>query len=549
MQRKNALVFASAFSLFAVACGKKLENSALPKPASEITPEDFADPVVRDANQRWSDLAAELKIPTDGSNQSLYTASGFFDSTSEGSAAYKSLTEKLAAEHLKTAAATDCAGVDSFDELGSAKAIKLPDIFPTEIKTAKWYLMKYRRRAADGNADPLVYGALVSVPTESGKTFPVVAYSHAGDRGLSALEVAAIFGDLQSKHIVVAPAFPGEPICKFGTSGSDKTGCDAQGRYFDAVGVSAPYSTDAEDLLAAHNCVVTANALPNFNTTVTQKIKTQTPAGLSVGSVPVSYMAGSSRGGMAALIALAKNSAMLEANLRTGSQVYSQPKYFNCLATNINPTNFTYGEFRAFLAAIVKGTAKSMEAYTLPTAPQLDALMDEYRNGTINAQQAALKLQLRDATFNARLSLASVRNWATGGKGSMVTMHGTLDVRIPISQGQFGGRIFSSVNQNLIEEQQNNLSLPAGVQLTSLGTIAQPPYSVDGGKTLLKPNTMHGDFAWFNSLVGVSTSATNADGTPKALAADNLFLNQKPIEAFSYWLETDPAGCASATAN
>ncbi|MEY3900793.1 MAG: hypothetical protein RL189_99, partial [Pseudomonadota bacterium] len=76
MQRKNALVFASGLTLFAAACGKKLENSALPKPAGELTPEENAAPAARDANQRWKALAAELKILPDGSNQSLYTASG-----------------------------------------------------------------------------------------------------------------------------------------------------------------------------------------------------------------------------------------------------------------------------------------------------------------------------------------------------------------------------------------------------------------------------------------------------------------------------------------
>jgi hypothetical protein len=529
------------------ACGSKTANTQIPKPASEITADDVFDNSVRAANKLWSDLADELKIKNDGSRDALKTPSEYFGSSAQQIEAFESLSNTLAAKHLETAPATGCANVESFELIGLAQTIDFAIGVPQQTDSAKWYLMKYRRKKADGTADSLVNGALVSVPTSSASTYPVVLYAHAGDRGLPVVEVAAVFGSLQASHIIVAPAFPGESICKFFTSSASKTSCDFNGRYFDAVGVSSPYSTDAEDLLAAQNCLVTPNAIPDYGSTVISKIKTQNPAGLSVGPVPVSYIAGASRGGMAALIALAKNSAMLRANASAGGGTvpYNEAKYFNCSATNINPTTFTYKEFRVFLEAIVKGTADALDASTLPTAPQLMELLKPYAKGEMSTKEAALLLQLRDAAFNSKLSLESVRNWSNNGKGAFLSIHATLDKRIPISQGFFGSSLFSAVNALNISRRSNDPTLPAGLNMTTLGTIAQPPYSSDGGKTLSNNFTMHGDSAWFNSLTGVNTD-TGFGETAAPLEATSPFMNKKPTEAFAAWLSDAVIGCAAS---
>lgn len=538
----------SQLSLLIVAsgCGSKLENSALPKPASEMTVDDVTDPDTRAANKRWADLSAALKIVNNGTSAALTTPSGYFDSTPDAISAYSTLSESLATEHLKSAVTTECGSIESFELIGKAKSIDWVTIFPSDIDSAQWYLMKYKRKKSDGTLDSVTNGALVSVPTSTAKTYPVIAYGHAGDRGLSALEIAAIFGDLQASHFIVAPAFPGESICKFGTSNADKKSCDSSGRYFDAVGDSSPYSTDAEDLLAAHNCLVTPNSRTDFATTVTGRIKTQSPAGLSVGAVPVSYIAGSSRGGMTSLLALAKNGAMLNANQKAGSTKYSQAKYFNCAATNINPTTFAYGEFRVFLEAVVKGTAQSMDVYKLPTAPQLNDLLASYRTGAISTADAALMLQMRDATFNAGLALTSLRNWTTSLPGAFLSLHGTLDASIPFSQGLIGAKVFNAVNVQMITQNQSNPALPPGANFTNLGTIAQAPYSSDGGKTLNAGFTMHGDLAWFSSLVGVNAALTDTAGVAVELdSADPLF-NKKPVDAFKAWITSSTRGCLTS---
>jgi hypothetical protein len=529
------------------ACSGKMENSGIPKPASELSPDDVSDSSVRNGNERWKALAAALKLKNDGSSDALKTPSDYFGSSEQNIEDLTTLSDTLADKHLATARSTGCAGVESFELIGNAQTLDISVGFPQELDTAKWYLMKYRRKKADGTADTVVNGALVSVPAATGSSYPVVLYSHAGDRGLPVIEIAAVFGTLQSSRIIVAPAFPGESICKFFTSPTSKTSCDANGTYFDAVGTSDPYSTDAEDLLAAHNCLVTPNAIPDYGSKVISKIKTQTPAGLTVGPVPVSTIAGASRGGMAALIALAKNSAMLRKNAAdtSGSIPYTEAKYFNCAATNINPTTFTYKEFRVFLEAIVKGTADALDASTLPTAPQLMELMKPYAKGDMPVEDAALLLQMRDAAFNAKLSLESVRNWSNNGKGSFLSIHATLDKRIPISQGTFGSSVFNAINARIISRHAGNPSLPAGVFMTNLGTIAQLPYSSDGGKTLGANFTMHGDQAWFSSLTGVNTNTAFGE-TTAPLDSSSPFYNKKPADAFSAWMNDSTTGCGAS---
>jgi hypothetical protein len=549
---KRAFVFVVrnrhfAFPLLSLlpACGVVPENKSLPKPADQLSQADINDDGVRAATQRWNQLASRLQLLNDGSSTALRTVSGWFADSNDARAAFGDLTEAIAAEHLKTARATGCAEVVAFESLGKAKSIGSTIRFPVEIDTAKWYLMKYKRFKADGTPDSLINGALVSVPTATTNTYPVVAYAHAGDAGLSILEIAAVFGDLQAKHIVVAPAFPGESICKFGTNSSNKTACDSAGRYFDAVGTSAPYSTDAEDLLAAHNCLVTPNALPDFNSTVQEKIKFQAIPNVAT-TMPVSYVFGSSRGGLTTSIALAKNTAMLQANAKAGKNDYTEPKYFYCAGTNINPTSFTYGEIRVYLEAVVKGTAESSATWRLPTAPQLNDLFKDYREGRMSTDEAALMIQTRDATFNAALALASVRKWSTGDKGAFFTMHGTLDKSIPISQGIFGGSVFANINTILSANRQTDPTAAPGVHLSTLGTIAQSPYSQDGGKTLAAGFTMHGDLAWFDSLVGVNTSVSDAAGQPVLLDAGHPFVGKKPIDAFNSWLENSSVGCGAS---
>ena len=495
------------------ACGASFNNSNIPKKASEITEADIADDTYRRTSELWTNLLEELKLSNDGTQAAFTTPSKFFDDTPEGTAAFASLTEKLSEEHLKTAKRTGCAEVVSYEELSAAKTFDV--LTMKDLYGAKWFLMKYKRPTAEGSTSTEINAALVSVPTASG-SYPVVTYGHGGDDGLNLIELAFVFGDLQKNYIIVAPAFPGEGI-------NDTP--------LVASGVSEPYTTDAEDLLAAHNCVVESTAASDAMNDVRAKVKRNNA------DKSVSLSVGTSRGGLTSLLAHAKNGALL-------AESRSEAKQFSCIATTINPNSFVFGDVRVYLEAVVRGYGPSTAFYTLPTAPQLNDLFASFRapDSQRTAADAALEIQKRDATFNSQLILYQLRNWATAGKGSFLSMHATLDQKIPFTQGLIGAKIFSQVSAKLA-----SAGAAPGAHLTTLGLVPQPPYSTDGGATLGSQYTMHGDFAYLTSKALLNSARFDPDSLVAEPLETSSFAYQKsPVDALKAWLSDTEVGCAAA---
>jgi hypothetical protein len=502
--------------LMVVACGRTPANSNLPKPLKELAPDPKTDRTFIAESERWDSLRNKLKLSESRNEQSLREPSFTLKDLPESHALHDTLTSELANEHLKTEKRTVCAEVVEMEDLGAAKKLNLAQFLFGELSGARWYLMKYKRKLASGETDSLINGAIVAVPETNG-SYPVIAYAHAGDEGLSQFELAGVFGEEQLNYIIVAPAFPGEGI--------------TASKNFSAVGTSDPYSTDAEDLLAAHNCLIDTAQVPATMNLIRSKIKRRT-TGAYAGQ-PVSATVGLSRGGMASLIAHAKNESMRRAGL-------AQAKYFSCAATAINPSSLTFGEFRVYLEAAVRGKAESTGFFTLPTAPQLNEVLKSYRMGA-SVEETALELQKRDSTFNAQLILSSLRNWSTDGKGSLLFMHGTLDQKIPISQGIIGSYVFNHVNQRLAR----NATIP-GVQMTSLSFVPESKYLSNGGKTLVAGQTMHGDLAWFTSSAKYSTVTerlTSLELTP--LNGSDFGKDKMPLDVLGEWLKDTNRGCAS----
>lgn len=505
--------------VFLAACRSDLENSQLPKPAQDITADDAGDSDFLRESSRWNKFLEALQMPLSRDEAAIRLPSAFLRDDEQSRALLGALTETLANEHMTTANRTSCAEVVELEDLGLAKKISFSPLSFGDLTGARWYLMKYKRKTQSGDTDATIQGALLSVPDGAGP-FPLIAHAHSGDEGLNHYEIAAVYGNDQLSHIIVAPAFPGEGI--FAT------------KNFSAVGASEPYSTDAEDLLAAHNCLIDPSSVPATLLDVRSKIKKRT-SGPFTGTA-VSGTVGVSRGGMTSLIAHAKNEALIRAGR-------AEAKRFSCAATAINPTSLTFGEFRVYLEATIRGNAALTGFYTLPTAPQLNDVFQPYRSGAAGttAESAALELQKRDATFNAQLILSSLRNWSTGGLGSLLTMHGTLDQKIPISQGNFGAHVFAHTNRSM-----QQAGHAPGVQLTSLAFIPQVIHTKNGGQELKEGKTMHGDDAWFTSQAKYNSAVQNLETLEMAsLAASDFGYDKMPIDVLSQWLSDTSIGCAS----
>lgn len=507
---KGSLVLAG---LLLSGCGASLNNSNIPKSAADVNESDITDDTYRRTSQLWTALLEELKLKNDGTQAAFTTPSGYFDSTPEAQQAFADLTERLRQQHLKTAKRSACAEIVSFEKIGNAKKFVVLSL--QDLEGAEWFLMQYKRPNSEGVTDNLTNAALVSVPTSSG-SYPVVTYAHGGDDGLNQAELAVVFDDLQKNYIIVAPAFPGEGI---------------NGTSFAGSGSSEPYSADAEDLLAAHNCITESNATEAAMSDVRSKVK-RNGAGKSV-----SLSVGTSRGGLTSLIAHAKNAAMLSAD-------FPEAKQFSCIATTINPTSFVFGDVRVYLEAVVRGYGPSTAFYTLPTAPQLNDLFAPFRadNSQLTPADAALEIQMRDATYNAQLIMWQLRNWSSGEKGALLSMHGSLDKKIPFSQGLIGAKTFSELSARL-----SAAGAAPGAHLTTLGFVPQPPYSTDGGVTLKPGHTMHGDFAYLNSKATLNSARFNAETLQAEFLAESALGYQKtPLEALKEWMIDSVSGCASA---
>jgi hypothetical protein len=509
--------FSSLF--FINACRTDLANTQLPKPAQELTTSDANDSNFLKESSRWQKFLEALQMPLSRDEAAIRLPSALLRDDAQGRALLSALTDTLADVHMTTANRSSCAEVVELEDLGSAKKITFVPLSFGDLTGAHWYLMKYKRKTSSGESDTTIQGALLSVPDGAGP-FPVIAHAHAGDEGLNHYELAAVYGNDQLNYIIVAPAFPGEGI--FAT------------KNFPAVGTSDPYSTDAEDLLAAHNCLIDPITAPAPLMDVRNKIKRRT-SGPFAGAA-VSATVGVSRGGMTSLIAHAKNEALLRAGRPAA-------KRFSCAATAINPTSLTFGEFRVYLEATIRGSAELTGFYTLPTAPQLNDVFKAYRTDSTvaTAESAALELQKRDATFNAQLILSSLRNWSNGGPGSLLMMHGTLDQKIPISQGNFGAHVFTHTNRSITEAG----SAP-GVQLTALAFVPQAIHTTNNGKELKDGKTMHGDEAWFTSQAKFNAAVQNLESSEMTpLTANDFGSDKMPLDVLSQWLADSNIGCAS----
>jgi hypothetical protein len=97
--------------------------------------------------------------------------------------------------------------------------------------------------------------------------YPITVYAHAATGGLAYEEIAAALGDMQSNHIVVAPVFPGEPVCKTYDTGT--TTCTGDNILVAANTADAGkvYEDDVVDLLGAFECAKRMATVPTYSGT------------------------------------------------------------------------------------------------------------------------------------------------------------------------------------------------------------------------------------------------------------------------------------------
>lgn len=635
------LAFSLLFVTVALAGCGSVENEGFPPKPEEIPQASFDSA----AAKRWELLAKELRID-DGTTvtnetdltKKLSTVSEFLTSTDpKVQADYTAKRDAIALQYAKESYKGRCAAIDLIQEVSNAKVADTTTGKISDFAGAKIYLMNYRLQAdSKGTAEPKTprpRSGLVVMPTtpaspagDNTKKFPLVAYGHGGDNGLTYTEIFAVFGQYQGNHIIVAPSFPGEPVCKGGIDYGSTDTCDKEGKLAEASNATRePFITDTDELLGMHDCLVRASmglsesltpyvipvteekdakgnklSTQAFQSFLTANVKRIAPAAsLSGGDpknlLPVSYMAGLSRGGFTAQLALAKAGGTLgtlaavqkettekatAAGLSAGdiqTQVrtevakvvgtgFFQPPRFSCALDLFGPSTFLATSYRLGLEAFVKGYGNKTSFYDLPTGEQLFERWKGYGEGVRfntssgklasndeeNAKAAAELLFKMDAPLQSPLILGALQNWsdtATQKQGSMLILHGLFDKVVPAAQSQVSSTIYFGVNAKAVGAD----AIP-GVNLDALGFTPPSTFLTTGadGKPALKPRVLqHGDLAFFTStyttsLMQCASGNAALDAACKAAneAKNTTYAKATPQQALVKWLSSD---CAAST--
>jgi len=467
-------------------CGKG-ENIGFPEKPQDLPTSAFDTA----AALRWKLLAKELRIDdgTRAGNEADLTrrlagVSDYLTKTSDAAiqAEYAAKLDAAAREYAATSYKGRCASIDEVQELATAKQLSSAGIV-SDFLDAKVYVMKYKlQKNTAGDAESVTRTGLLVVPTtdvsaesDNTKKYPLVAFAHSGENGLSYAEIGGLFGQLQGTHVIVAPSFPGEPICKAGVDFASTRTCDAGGKIAEASNLPRePFVTDVDEVLGMHECIVRASigvsanlarqvipitkqldatgaevsggALQSFLANNLKRIEANPPTPASaaefnpVAYMPVSYITGISRGGFTAQLALARAGGILSAlstipvNADYAQKVqavvgtkFFQPPRFSCALDLFGPSTFLATEFRVGLEAFIKGYGDKTSFALLPTGPQLNERWKAYGEGVKlvatngkaattdagNAKLAADKLFKMDGPLQAPFIIAALRNWSS----------------------------------------------------------------------------------------------------------------------------------------
>jgi len=326
-----------------------------------------------------------------------------------------------------------------------------PQTGKLDLKISHFYIMEYKLRDENGSrvgSGVRTYYALVSVPvqTEVSKQVRLIMYAHGGDFGTS---TSPIINSLHTKlkdHVVVAPLFPGEPLCtQIPVQG---TGCmrfdafnnlmtDNVGKFnnpylpntiFNSV-VPIPYqrsplNEDITSFLGAHNAVsrVMNKSLNGTNPFYSNSLENNTvlltlphpeqllnffqadedyvvPRMVPTDLAPQTIGLGNSRGGSVLLNSLGRigffmNGASLTTQFKhtvddDGTSFEFQYPLFNSAAVFYAPTSILTGKLRMMTTMLLENNVKSIAQ--VPMA--LDLCENEFFSNFRNDQSYFSEIQ------------------------------------------------------------------------------------------------------------------------------------------------------------
>ncbi len=310
---------------------------------------------------------------------------------------------------------------------------------------SQFFIMEYKLRNGTGaksGEGVRTYHALVSVPVQllqpnNTKQARLVMYSHAGDFGTSASDLVTQLNTKLSEFVVVAPVFPGEPLC---TQMSIQTmGCmrlDAENNlvpdnfgkfnnpYAPEIAFNSilpikyprsPLDEDINALLGAHNAVSrvmvtplkTENPIYNVSTQKSLLLPLQHPEELinpfqdlnseysgarmvPTNMAPQTIGLAASRGGGVLLAAIGRmgffmNGASYDTQFPhsvddNGTSFEFQYPLFNTAAALYSPVSILTGKLRLMTIMVMKNDIESIAAIPMVTDLVKNKYFANYRN-------------------------------------------------------------------------------------------------------------------------------------------------------------------------
>ena len=283
----------------------------------------------KDSHTKWLKLTEALKLTDNPAEPTKFY---------EDAAEYQKLLVEAAGRYNRDAFKTRCASIEGIHPV-NIKRNRNIDIYHFEYKLQKNF---------EGEAESQTRSAYLTIPrsqADAEQKFPILAYAHGGDKGVSYTKELSKLDKLLDDYIVLAPAFPGETLA----SDEEPENLDDEIWLGTApVGESIPWNNDVDDLLGAHDCIAREvylhlekesdadlyeklkNEINEENKENTLKVlqtlkeKTKTyGADLVTGGIknyPKSIVMGASRGGLVASIAVARSGSIAASLLGLNSQ-------------------------------------------------------------------------------------------------------------------------------------------------------------------------------------------------------------------------------------
>ncbi len=337
--------------------------------------------------------------------------------------------------------------------------------------TGQAYLVSYQ--IADGSN--ATYSAIVTIPDicktsgASGDACPVIMFAHGGDAGLSFSEMATLLQNNLGKFIVVAPTYPGEPVCgvetkTLGEDGDYKRVClnhDKQETTpaVPAQGQKSPLRGDVNSLYALYNGLF--NLMNSVDSSVSFDLSKVIAIADSRGGATLLATLG--RAGFYASLAKEcdlDNSQSFCPIIEKMSQNNIYASYMKGAAFFYAPSSLLVGQFRLLTQNMMNSEmAKSFDS--LPMIPQLKDEFAAYRNAPFgsNEEKTALNnligfIGASDITFLAPYVSVAVQNFNYNVDnnfmpGSLLFMHGTQDSIVPYTESIISQTAMDSVFENV----------------------------------------------------------------------------------------------------